>query len=234
MNRFLRNASLTIAGAALAAGVASPAAAAHRTPPLRPVSIEGVIALPVDAPVEGDAADSITVEVVRASGRASRAWVRDAAEVTVELGSRTRFSSPRRLVRSADDLRTGEHVLVQALLSADGTATARRVTVRLLGFEGTVNSYVEPTLDMTVDEANRPGDTWLDTYGEGDPASVSLDTSGARFDDDVLPTAGAEVEVLARVSADDPTALEAIAVEVEEQDDDEEVVVPAPDTTVGP
>lgn len=129
----------------------------------------------------------------------------------VPLTSATRYSSPRHLVGSAADLRVGDTVRVD---QRDGSA--RRVQLRLIALEGVATAVSADALTLDVDEANRPGTTFLDGATS---ATVAL-TDATRLADDVEPIVGDAVEVQARVSAADPTALEAIAVEVKAAEDD--------------
>lgn len=138
-------------------------------------------------------------------------------ETEIAVGDRTRFSSPRRMIGEVEDLRIGDSVLV---VSRGGTAV--RVTLRLLAFEGTATAVDVVSLTLDVEDANKIGDAYL-----GDETSVTVDLrETTRFDDDVEPVAGDEVEVLARVvGVEAPGELEAVTVEVEEDDDETESTV---------
>ena len=170
----------TIATVAAAAVLltASPALARKGEERGRPQRFEGPVAA-VDA-------DSVTIGTTE-----------------IPLATSTRYSSPKRLVRSAADLRVGDWVRVE-----QRGAAATRVQLRLVALEGTASDAGADGLTVEVEDANRPGDAWL---GDATSADVAY-TDATRFDDDVEPLVGDEVEVLARVSADDPAALEAVDV----------------------
>lgn len=187
VNRFARIAATAalVSVAATAPAVARPG---DRPRPERPVRTTGQVTA-VDA-------DSVTV-----------------GETDIAVGSRTRFASPRRIVRSVEDLRIGDTVQV-----VSRAGTAQRIRLRLLAFEGTATAADDVSLTLDVDDANKVGDAYL-----GDETSVTVDVlDTTRFDDDLLPVAGDEVEVVARVSAEDETVLEALTVEVEEPETETE------------
>ena len=212
-------ASVSGLGLLLAASGVAVAAPPARTPRPRPVTFQAVV-VEIDADDDAATPDTASLEVVEASRR-TRAALGTDAEIDVVVDSKTRVSGPRRMVRTADDLRTGDWVQVQAVVDGDGVATARKLTLRLAAFEGTASAFDGTTLEVTWDEANKPATRWLAENDE--PADVELTVGDAtRFDDDVEPVAGDAVEVQARPSADDPAVLEAVAVEVKDAEDDED------------
>lgn len=196
---------IAAAATVLSLAAATPAIARHsdRSRPAKPVRVQGFIT----AIAEDDSSF-----VVDANGTGK----------TVNLGAKTRYSAPMRLVRNAADLREGDWVM-----TISRGATAQRVMVRLLAVEGTA-SAVTPAADgadgsLTIDpitDANKIADAFL---ADALAVDVAL-TDATRYDDDVEPVAGDEVEVLARVVDGAPTSLEAVAVEVEAVEETEPTV----------
>jgi len=83
----------------------------------------------------GVLSDAFMVDVEKANGPGRRYLRDNPGDAMVALGDHTRFHGPRRLVDGADDFRVGDGVRVKARL-AGGVLVARRVELKLRGFEG--------------------------------------------------------------------------------------------------